>query len=142
LLDDLLDLSRIEAGKLTLEAAPFGPREVMGRVLENMALWAREKGLTLTCEVAEDVSDRLLGNALRLRQVLLTFVGNAIKFASRGNVVVRSAVQSRTEEAVWLEFSVSDTGRHWRRIAARRRLCSSMTVMRPGQSVPESYAEA
>jgi PAS domain S-box-containing protein len=110
LLDDLLDFSRIEAGKLTLEAAPFGPREMMGRLLENMALRAREKGLTLTCEVAEDVPDRLLGDALRLRQVLLNFVGNAIKFAARGNVVLRSAVRSRAEEAVWLEFSVSDTG--------------------------------
>jgi PAS domain S-box-containing protein len=87
-IDDLLDFSRIEAGKLELDRAPFALRAALNDTLRLLALRAHRKGLELVCHVRPDVPDALVGDAGRLRQVLTNLIGNAIKFTEHGEVVV------------------------------------------------------
>src|SRR5208283_4639502 len=88
LINDLLDFSKIEAGKLALDPADFSLRAAVGDTLRALAVRAHTKGLELVCHVQPDVPDALVGDAGRLRQVLLNLVGNAIKFTEEGEVVV------------------------------------------------------
>src|SRR5438132_2420943 len=92
IINDLLDFSKIEAGKLELDPADFSLRASLSDTLRALAVRAHRKGLELACNVQPDVSDALVGDAGRLRQVLLNLVGNAIKFTERGEVVVRVEV--------------------------------------------------
>ena len=110
LLNDILDLSRIEAGKLKVEAAPFHLRSLLDKTVKSLGVRAYEKGIELLYNVADDVPDHLVGDALRVRQVLTNLVGNAIKFTHKGEIAVRVAVRSRSDGEVCLEFSVQDTG--------------------------------
>jgi signal transduction histidine kinase/CheY-like chemotaxis protein len=110
LLGEVLDLSRIEDGRFELEAVPFSPRQAIAQVVRTLQLRADEKGLRLVYELAEDLPGLLVGDPLRLRQVLLNLVGNAIKFTPEGQIVVRTNVQERTATSVSLKFSVADTG--------------------------------
>jgi signal transduction histidine kinase/ActR/RegA family two-component response regulator len=110
LLNEILDLSRIEAGGVLLESSPFGLRELIDKTLKVFALRAREKGLSLFYEVRDDVPDRLLGDPLRLRQVITNLVGNALKFTTAGHVSVRVRLVETKDEHVCLLFSVADTG--------------------------------
>ncbi len=110
LLNDILDLSKIESGRLSLESASFSLRDSLGDMLRTLAVRAHQKGLELACDVAPDVPDTVVGDAGRLRQVVINLVGNAIKFTERGEVVLRARVQSRTEREAVLYFAVSDTG--------------------------------
>src|SRR5207248_9588856 len=89
IINDLLDFSKIEAGKLELEPADFSLRAALGDTLRTLAMRAHRKGLELVSHVRPDVPDALVGDAGRLRQVLLNLVGNAIKFTEEGEVVVR-----------------------------------------------------
>ena len=89
IINDLLDFSKIEAGKLELDPADFSLRAALGDTLRALAVRAHKKGLELVCHVQPDVPDALVGDAGRLRQVLLNLVGNAIKFTEEGEVVVR-----------------------------------------------------
>jgi PAS domain S-box-containing protein len=88
IINDLLDFAKIEAGKLELDPAPFSLRAAVGDTVRALAVRARTKGLELIDRVQPDVPDALVGDAGRLRQVLLNLVGNAIKFTERGEVVV------------------------------------------------------
>jgi PAS domain S-box-containing protein len=88
LINDILDFSKIEAGKLDLDPSPFRLRDCLGDTLKALALRAHAKGLELACYVQADVPDALVGDAGRLRQVLINLAGNAIKFTERGEVVV------------------------------------------------------
>src|SRR5262245_8823404 len=88
LINDLLDFSKIEAGKLELVPADFSLREAVGDTLRALAVRAHKKGLELIYQVAQDVPDALVGDAGRVRQVLLNLVGNAVKFTDEGEVVV------------------------------------------------------
>jgi PAS domain S-box-containing protein len=110
LINDILDFSKIEARHLDLEARPFDLREAVGDACRVLALRATEKGLELACEIEPDVPDQLVGDAGRLRQVLVNIIGNAVKFTNRGEVVVRVAVERTTGPDVVLQFTVSDTG--------------------------------
>ena len=110
LLNEILDFSRIEAGRFELESMSFGPRKVVEQVIKTLAVRADEKGLELVYEVTGDVPNTVVGDPLRLRQVLMNLVNNAIKFTPKGEVVVLTAVEQQTAEAVSLRFSVSDTG--------------------------------
>jgi PAS domain S-box-containing protein len=110
LIGDILDFSKIEAGKLTLEPVDFDLRKTIEDALLAVALRAHQKGLELACHLHPDVPDALVGDPDRLRQVVLNLTGNAIKFTSRGEVVVEVRVQSRSEDEVALHFTVSDTG--------------------------------
>jgi CheY-like chemotaxis protein/HPt (histidine-containing phosphotransfer) domain-containing protein len=110
LINDVLDFSKIEAGRLELLPAEFDLRDALGNTLRTLGLRAHQKGLELAGRIAPDVPDRLVGDAPRLRQVLVNLVGNAIKFTERGEVVVQ--VEKEAEEAgdVVLRFVVADTG--------------------------------
>jgi two-component system, sensor histidine kinase and response regulator len=88
-INDLLDFAKIEAGKLELDHADFSLRRVLGETLRALALRAHRKGLELACQIQPEVPDALIGDAGRLRQILLNLIGNAIKFTEEGEVVVR-----------------------------------------------------
>ena len=112
ILNDLLDFSKIEAGKLELETADFGLRAILGDTLRTLAIRAHKNGLELVSHVQPDVPDALIGDASRLRQILLNLVGNAIKFTEQGEVVLRveCAAETTPDEEALLRFAVSDTG--------------------------------
>jgi signal transduction histidine kinase len=110
IIDSILDLSKIEAGKLQLEAVDFSPAEVLHEVLKLVSGRARSKGLTVTAEVGEKAHGQLRGDPMRLRQVLLNLVSNAIKFTPRGKVSVTVDVADSCEQGVQLLFEVHDTG--------------------------------
>ena len=112
LMNDLLDFSKIEAGKLELDPADFSLRAAVGDTLRALAVRAHTKGLELIYDVQPEVPDALVGDAGRLRQVLLNLVGNAIKFTDAGEVVVRVEVagEAAPEGEVGLRFTVRDTG--------------------------------
>ncbi len=110
IIDSILDLSKIEAGKLELEALDFSPAEVLQDVLKLVSGRARSKGLTVTAEVSEEAHGQLRGDPVRLRQVLLNLVSNAIKFTEYGEVAVQVSVAGHSEQGVQLLFEVRDTG--------------------------------
>jgi PAS domain S-box-containing protein len=110
IINDILDFSKIEARRLDLEHTEFDLRETVGDAAKLLALRAAEKGIELACHVVSDVPEILLGDAGRLRQVLLNVMGNAVKFTTAGEVVLRVSVQTVGSERVTLHFAVSDTG--------------------------------
>lgn len=111
LVNDILDLSRMESGELALQPIPFSLRERVGELMKGLAIRAHQKGIELAWRVAPDVPDTLVGDPTRLQQVLSNLVGNAIKFTEVGHVFLEIDCQSPTtpEEAV-LHFAVRDTG--------------------------------
>ena len=110
LIGDILDFSKIEAGRLDLEPVPFKAHEVIDNSVRALALRAHEAGLSVTCDVAPDVPETLVGDPLRLRQVLVNLIANAIKFTVRGGVAVRVTMESVEGEEIILRVSVKDTG--------------------------------
>jgi two-component system, sensor histidine kinase and response regulator len=110
LLNDILDFSKIEAGKLDFENIKFNLRNTLDDTMNILSLRAHQKGLELACHVLPDVPEALIGDPGRLRQVIVNLVGNAIKFTSKGEVVVRIEVESESEKDVSLHVSVHDTG--------------------------------
>ncbi|HEV2741289.1 MAG TPA: response regulator [Candidatus Elarobacter sp.] len=111
IVNDILDFSKIEAGRMQLESAPFSPVVAVENATDILAAAARKKGLSLSTYVAPDVPLRVVGDADRLRQVLLNLLGNAVKFTASGSVTVR-AIVDRVDgaDALDLRFSVTDTG--------------------------------
>lgn len=109
-ISDILDFSEIEARKLALDVAAFRLRQNLETTLEPMANQARQKGLDLALQVAENVPECLMGDAQRLGQIVANLVGNAIKFTVHGAVAVRVDTESRREGRVALHFAVADTG--------------------------------
>ncbi|MFK7970905.1 MAG: ATP-binding protein [Bacteroidia bacterium] len=109
LLNDILDLSKLEAGQVGLEAIAFSPEEVCRDVISMYEQQAKNKGLYLNLIVAPDVPKALSGDPLRLRQILLNLVSNALKFTEEGGVSVY-AHATHTEEHVRMRFDVRDTG--------------------------------
>ena len=110
LINDILDVSKIEAGKLDLEAIAFNLRDILGDTLQSLGLRAGDKGLELTYHIPPDVPDRLIGDPMRLRQIVVNLVGNAIKFTERGEVVVDLRLESVSQGAARVAFEVRDTG--------------------------------
>jgi two-component system, sensor histidine kinase and response regulator len=110
LLNDILDLSKVEAGYVELEQIEFDLREVIDKTSEMMALRAHEKDLELGCSVAPDVAVDFIGDPNRLKQVLLNLIGNAIKFTDKGEVVLRVIQDPDAKQLGALRFMVSDTG--------------------------------
>jgi CheY-like chemotaxis protein/nitrogen-specific signal transduction histidine kinase/HPt (histidine-containing phosphotransfer) domain-containing protein len=110
LINDLLDVSKIEARKLELEKAAFDLRVTVEDSLRVLAPRAHQRDLELTCRIAEDVPPRVQGDAVRLRQVLLNLIGNAIKFTETGEIDVSIELEELREHAVRLKFAVADTG--------------------------------
>jgi len=111
LMGDILDLSKVEAGKLSLELSDFCPSDVLESVRETFSRVAEDKGIYFTFVVASDVPPCIKGDQARLRQVLFNLVGNAMKFTEEGAVTVEvSTVSARNEGECRLLFSVADTG--------------------------------
>jgi PAS domain S-box-containing protein len=121
LLNDILDFSKMEAGKMALDAADFSLRKLLAEAMAPLALRAQNKEVEFICAAAPDVPDRLCGDAIRLRQILLNLAGNAVKFTEDGEITLRvektqapeGKASSATEQAsdlCWLRFSVKDTG--------------------------------
>jgi len=110
LLNDILDLSKVESGKVELESVDFVPREVVGDVCDLFSGPAQQKQVVLECTCAEDVPALVRGDPARLRQVLVNLVGNAVKFTDRGKIMVRALLHGTRSEQVILRFEVRDTG--------------------------------
>ena len=109
IINDLLDLSKIEAGKMNLDVAPFDLQEVVEKAVRTVAVRAREKGLELVCDIGGKVPVNVEGDGLRLRQVLLNLLSNAVKFTQTGEVVLTVQTDQAGGEDV-LRFAVRDTG--------------------------------
>lgn len=109
-INDILDYSKVEAGKVELECTDFNLRECVESTLKTFALRADEKGLELLCEISPDIPEFIHGDSHRLRQILVNLIGNAIKFTHEEEIQVKIAEQSVKDENHTLHFSVSDTG--------------------------------
>ncbi len=109
-INDILDFSKVEAGRLDLESIEFSLRQSLEPAVKALALRAHQKGLELNCYVHPPVPEVLVGDPGRLRQVLVNLVGNAVKFTGQGEVTVQVEKQAEEDGAVWLHFSVQDTG--------------------------------
>lgn len=110
IINDILDFSKIEAGKLSLEKIPFSTEEVLTNLSSMIALKAQEKDLEFLLLCEENVPDTLIGDPLRLGQILLNLCSNAVKFTSKGEIVVTLKQLERSHSDVRIQFSVRDTG--------------------------------
>jgi len=114
IINDILDFSKVEAGKLELERTVFNLRESLGDTVKTLAMRAHDKGLELACDIDHDIPDFLVGDPMRLRQVVVNLVGNAVKFTEQGEVLVRvepcEGPDSAASQEVMLRFIISDTG--------------------------------
>ncbi|CAH8197052.1 sensory histidine kinase BarA [Vibrio aestuarianus] len=110
IINDILDFSKLEAGKLALENIPFEFQESLEEVVNLQATSAHEKGLEITLKVDPKIPAGLVGDPLRIQQVLTNLVGNSIKFTERGNIDISVEMRSQRDDVVELQFMVRDTG--------------------------------
>jgi len=110
IINDILDLSKIEAGKLSLDPRVFSLRECLEKTLKGLSLRAQQKKLELVCHIRPDVPDRFFGDDLRLQQVVVNLVGNAIKFTDSGEVMLLAQLESASRTHAIVQISVKDTG--------------------------------
>ncbi len=110
LINDILDLSKIEAGYLELESIDFNIREFIEKVAGMMAVKCESKGIKLVVNVDDDVPKALAGDPRRLRQVLINLVGNAVKFTEDGSIRIEVRIDSASEDEIGLLFLIADTG--------------------------------
>jgi signal transduction histidine kinase/DNA-binding response OmpR family regulator len=109
-INDILDYSKIEAGKVALDPVDFSLADMVGDATKALALSAHKKGLELVFSIAPEAPNIVYGDSLRLRQVIVNLVGNAIKFTEQGEVVLSVALDHSKDKEVSLHFSVKDTG--------------------------------
>ncbi len=110
IINDILDFSKLEAGKLALENIPFEFEQNLEEVVDLLATSAHEKGLEITLKVDPKIPAGLVGDPLRIQQVLTNLVGNSIKFTERGNIDISVELRSMRDDTVELQFTVRDTG--------------------------------
>jgi signal transduction histidine kinase/CheY-like chemotaxis protein/HPt (histidine-containing phosphotransfer) domain-containing protein len=110
IINDILDLSKIEAGKIMIEQTDFSIREIVQSVADMLMLKAEEKHIGFRTEVAAEIPHRLTGDPTRINQILVNLAGNAIKFTEKGYVEVKVTIQKKEQEKYWLRFDVTDTG--------------------------------
>jgi PAS domain S-box-containing protein len=110
IINDILDLSKIESNKFELDLTEFNLKYIVQNILSSLSIKAKEKGIKLDFEMADDVPDMILGDSIKLSQIIINLVNNAIKFTIEGSVRVRIALESRDDANIWLNFSVVDTG--------------------------------
>ena len=110
ILNDILDFSRMEAGKLNFESVPFNLRDIIGTTILMMSAKSKQKDIDLNFEVDGKIPQRLLGDAVRLNQILLNLVSNAIKFTEEGSISIKVICLEQSEDRILLDFSVKDTG--------------------------------
>jgi signal transduction histidine kinase/CheY-like chemotaxis protein/type II secretory pathway pseudopilin PulG len=109
-INDVLDFSKIESGRVDLDEVEFSPSNLIEEVAEVLAFRAVEKGLELACELGPDLPECVIGDPTRVRQILMNLLGNAIKFTDRGEIVVRGNATVAADGATYVQFSVQDTG--------------------------------
>lgn len=110
LINDILDFSKIEAGKLDLDPVEFDLGEHLNNTIKILAGRAEEKRLELICDVAPDMPEQLIGDPVRLRQIIINLAGNAIKFTDAGEVILSAQLQSQFDDRLTIHFSIADTG--------------------------------
>ncbi|PKH19998.1 two-component sensor histidine kinase BarA [Enterobacterales bacterium CwR94] len=110
IINDVLDFSKLEAGKLVLESIPFPLRATLDEVVVLLAQSAHEKGLELTLSIQSEVPDNVIGDPLRLQQILTNLLGNAIKFTEHGNIDLRIEKRSISQNKVEVEIQIHDSG--------------------------------
>jgi signal transduction histidine kinase/CheY-like chemotaxis protein/HPt (histidine-containing phosphotransfer) domain-containing protein len=110
ILNDILDFSKLDSGKMELEETPFSPATLTQNPVSLLGPRASAKGLKLTAVCAEDLPDAVLGDAGRIRQVLINLVSNAVKFTERGSIAIQAACAERNEQSATLVWTVADTG--------------------------------
>ena len=110
LINDILDFSKIEARKLELEHIDFDLTEIVGSVVKILGMKAEEKGLSLTYRIEPDVDMYFRGDPGRVRQILLNFVNNAVKFTHKGKIEIRVSLREQTQTHTVIKFEVDDTG--------------------------------
>ena len=109
-INDILDFSKIEAGQMAIEQIEFSIQAVTESCADIMASKAYEKSLSLMTFVDPAIPQKLLGDSMRLRQILLNFLGNALKFTSQGAIIVRATLISKKNRTAWLRFEIEDEG--------------------------------
>jgi len=110
LINDMLDFAKIEAGRMELESEPFALRPMLEDVVKSMSVRAGQKGNRLVVEVRSDVPAKVIGDSVRLRQVMINLLGNAIKFTEKGEIGVWVSAIAAHEDRIDLLFEVTDTG--------------------------------
>jgi PAS domain S-box-containing protein len=110
IIDDILDLSKIDAGRLALAAQVFAPEQLVEGAISMLVEQTRAKGLQLVRVIAPEVPAHLVGDPLRLGQILLNFLSNAIKFSDQGRIQVRASLERDDGETLWLRLEVADQG--------------------------------
>lgn len=110
IINDILDLSKIEAGKIVIEKTDFSLSQIMHSVKDMLMLKAEEKNIMFNINIDEAIPDRLIGDPTRINQVILNLAGNAIKFTERGFVEVKVSLQKNDSNKTWVQFDVIDTG--------------------------------
>ncbi|OZJ03533.1 Histidine protein kinase NIK1, partial [Bifiguratus adelaidae] len=110
IIDDILDISKIEAGRMTMESIPFSLRTCVFGHLKTLAVKASQKKLDLTYRIDSNIPDQIVGDQLRLRQVITNLIGNAIKFTEVGHVDLDIILKKQNENGIIVEFAVEDTG--------------------------------
>ncbi len=110
ILNDILDLSKVEAGKLLIEKTAFDPADLARQVIRLMAPLAEKKEIGLHLDLAESLPEIVLGDPLRVRQILLNLLGNAIKFTQQGEIRISLDIEAREADRVLIGFTVADTG--------------------------------
>ncbi|WP_300461310.1 response regulator [Desulfobacula sp.] len=110
LINDILDFSKIDAGKLQLEAVPFNFEDILGNIANVVGMQAEEKGVEFLFQIDSQIPYNLIGDPLRLGQVLMNLAGNAVKFTDQGEIVISVAIDERSKNELTLRFSIRDSG--------------------------------
>lgn len=110
IVNELLDFAQIEAGKVVIDSVPFNLREMLYNLACNLSITAHAKDLELICAIPHDLPVLLYGDELRIQQIIMNLVGNAIKFTEQGEVMIEVELRNETEKNVSLQFTVRDTG--------------------------------
>jgi protein-histidine pros-kinase len=117
-LNDILDISKIEAGQLSLDPHPFALSERLTETVKSLSVLASQKGLELTCSVAPDVSNQVIGDSQRVHQILMNLIGNAIKFTPKGQVSVSVKREAPKDRSSYLVSRLSPIERRTTRYGA------------------------
>ncbi len=110
IINDILDFSKIEAGKMVMESVEFNLEQVFEKLADMVTVKAEEKGLEFLFSLPQEVPHHLIGDPLRLGQILLNLANNAVKFTDKGEVLVETGIENREDDRIQLRFSVHDTG--------------------------------
>lgn len=148
IINDVLDFSKLEAGKLILESIPFPLRNTLDEVVTLLAHSSHDKGLELTLNIKNDVPENVIGDPLRLQQVITNLVGNAIKFTESGNIDILVEKRALSNTKVQIEVQIRDTGigiperDQSRLFQAFRRADASISPSRRHRAWAGDYAKA